>query len=158
MNLLASESVLYYRTSIELLMPFFFGIILLTFWLLAVRFYKVSFVEALKNFLQTQLIMITFLLSSIINSLANFVNCIQLYNEKFNFKYLNVQCTHNAEYLFWRNVFILPAFLFYALLLPLIALCYLYKNRFNLFELDVVAKIRFLLNGYKQECYYWFSF
>ena len=137
-------------------MPGFFGGGLLIFWLLAATINKLSLKEAMKNFLQSQIIIITFLLSSIINTLADFVNCTTINNEDYNVSYLTVQCTNNETYLFWRSFYIIPSFIFYALLLPIIAFVFMYKNRKKLFQLDVVSKISFfLMNGYKRESYYW---
>jgi len=132
-----------------------FGGSLLTFWLIAAVIYRLSLNEALKNFAQTQIITITFLLSSIINTLADFVNCTTLNKEDFNVSYLSIQCTNNSNYLFWRNFLIFPSFLFYVILLPMTAFVYMFKNRMNLFDVNIVAKISFLLQGYKRESYYW---
>jgi len=112
----------------------------------------------MKNFLQSQIIIVNFLLSSIINTLADFMNCTTVNKEEFNVSYLAVKCTHNDEYLFWITFFILPSFFFYACLLPITAFVYMYKNRMRLFELDVVSKISFLLKGYQRESYYWLLF
>jgi len=136
-------------------MPMLFGGSLLTFWLIAAVIYRLSLNEALKNFAQTQIITITFLLSSIINTLADFVNCTTLNKEDFNVSYLSIQCTNNSNYLFWRNFLIFPSFLFYVILLPMTAFVYMFKNRMNLFDVNIVAKISFLLQGYKRESYYW---
>ena len=153
--MLESQSVFYYKFGTVLLMPAFFGGGLLIFWLMAAKIYKLTLNEAMKNFLQSQIIIITFLLSSIINALADFVNCTTINNEDYNVSYLTVQCTNNETYLFWRSFYIIPSFIFYALLLPIIAFVFMYKNRMKLFELDVVPKISFLMNGYRQEFYYW---
>ena len=153
--MLESQSVFYYKLGTTLLMPAFFGGGLLIFWLMAAKIYKLTLNEAMKNFLQSQIIIITFLLSSIINALADFVNCTTINNEDYNMSYLTVQCTNNETYLFWRTFYIIPSFIFYALLLPMIAIVYMYKNRQKLFDLDVVPKISFLMNGYRQEFYYW---
>ena len=139
-------------------MPGFFGGGLLIFWLLAAKIKKLSLNEAMKNFLQSQIIIITFLLSSIINTLADFVNCTTINKEKFNVNFLTVQCTHDDNYLFWRNFFIFPSFIFYAFLLPIVAFIYMYKNRINIFKFEIFSKISFLLNGYKKDSYYWWIF
>jgi len=136
-------------------MPAFVGGGLLIFWLMAANIYKLTLIDTIKNLLQSQIIIITFLLSSIINSLADFVNCTTIYNEDYNVSFLTVQCTHNDTYLFWRAFYIFPAFIFYALFLPLIAFVYMFKNRRKLSHLDVISKLKFLLNGYKKESYYW---
>jgi len=89
------------------------------------------------------IIIITFLLSSIIKTLADFVNCTKINKEEYNVSYLIIQCSNNDNYLFWRNFIIFPSFIFYALLLPTIAFAFMYKNRMKLFEFDVVNKISF---------------
>ena len=89
-KILESEYVFYYKIGTVLLMPGFFGGGLLIFWLLAAKIKKLSLNEAMKNFLQSQIIIITFLLSSIINALADFVNCTTINKEEFNVNFLTV--------------------------------------------------------------------
>ena len=152
---LDTESVFYYKIGLILLFPAFFGGALLIFWLLAIKIYNLSLNEAFTNFLQSEIIIIAYFLSSIINSLADFVNCTTINQEDFNVSYLLVQCTHNDYYSFWRNYFILPSFILYSIILPFVAFVYMYKHRMELFEFDVMTKISFLLNGYKRESFYW---
>ena len=109
----------------------------------------------MKNFLQTLIIIITFSLSSVINALAEFINCVKLNDEKFNSNYLIVRCSNNENYLFWRNFFIIPSFFIYVFVLPVSAFLFMYKNRHKLFNLNIVSKISVLLNGYNKDSYYW---
>ena len=136
-------------------MPVIFCIFLMIFWLVAIKFYKLSFSQAFRNFLQSLIITINFLLWSIIKVLADFINCVQIYDKPYNSFYLIVRCTDNANYEFWKNIFILPSLVFFCFLLPVTVFIYMYRKRENLFDFDLLTRISFLLKGYNKQSYYW---
>ena len=136
-------------------MPVIFCIFLMIFWLFAIKFYKLSFRQAFRNFLQSLIITINFLLSSVIKALADFINCVQIYDKSYNSFYLTVRCSDNVNYEFWKKIFILPSLFFYGFVLPVSVFIYMYRNRVKLFDFEIVTKISFLLKGYKKQSYYW---
>ena len=151
------ESVLYYKLTIAIGSPAFFGILLLIFWFgYKFCFAKKMFTyQAIEKFILTFSITISYFLPSVINSLAEFLNCTQLYSESYVTNQLSERCSNNPRYMLWRNALIFPSLFIFLFLFPLLALIYMHKNRDNLFQPNILQKISFLVNGYTSKTFYW---
>ena len=136
------------------LSPAFFGGILLVFWIFYKIVYKAPLFIVIDYFFRTLSITTSFFLSSIMNSLATFVNCKEINNVFYLSNYLNEKCS-GEKYEMWKQFFIIPAFIFYILFLPLIAFYYMIKNKKRLLDRIVIQKVSFLMNGYSLETFYW---
>lgn len=136
------------------LMPIIIGFFLLGFWLITMKVYKRSFKKSLASFVETEIIIISYLLSSIINSLADFMNCLDVGLKSYNSNEVTVKCTDDI-YISWRNYLIAPSFLIYLILLPLSGIIYLFRNRKRIFDDKIMRKVKFLIKGYRKEYYYW---
>ena len=148
--------IFYYKTLIVIASPLFFTLVMLIFWLIYKLKYHLSlWKHIIDHFLLTFSIIITYFLPSIMNALAQFINCTRLYDEEYITNNLIEKCTNNPRYDLWRFFLIIPSFIFFGAILPLIAFLYAYNNRTRLFDRKVVKKISFLLNGYSEKTFYW---
>ena len=141
-----------------ILIPLVFSCLLIIFWLFYKMMYKLSFMLTLEHILLTISISIHFFLSSIINALADFINCSDLNNDSYITNYLMEKCSNNLRYLKWRNYLVIPSFAIFAGFLPTIAFLYTYSNRERLFDKKVIKNVRFFLNGYSTKTFYWYIY
>ena len=137
------------------MLPLAFSGLLFIYWFIYKFLKKITFSLMLEKFLITVCILMNFFLSPVINAISNFFNCTILYSEQYITENLWEKCYNNPRYSFWRSHVMLPAFLFYAILLPLMLFSFLFKNRQNLFEERILSKIGFLLKGYSENKFYW---
>ena len=135
--------------------PFAFCILLALFWILYKFYSKQSFFVMVENFFITTSITFFFFQSSIINALADLLNCTQIENDYYLDSYLIEKCADETNYHRWRNFMILPAFGFFALILTTLPFIYMFRNKNILYTQDVLRKVGFLLNGYSKQYFYW---
>lgn len=74
--------------------------------------------------------------------------------EYYIHSYLSTKC-YSDYYYKWLSVSIIPWFIFYAVLLPLVAAIFMIINRQNIYAKDIIVYVGFLVNGYKGENNYW---
>ena len=152
------HSIFYYKTLMTILTPIIFCLFFIIFWLTLKILHQLTILQAFQSYMLCFSIIISFFLSSIINSLAEFENCTNLYEETYIKHYLLEKCTNNPNYTLWRNVLIIPSFIFFCILIPFFAFHYVYKNRKRLFQKEVIQKFGFLLNGHSSKTFYWSYF
>lgn len=150
------ESVFFFKIGSVVFLPFIWAGALIIFWLAMFIITRISLGEAIKNYIQTWIICFTFFLSPILNTIADFLHCIRINDgEYYNVLDLNLSCSTNKKYILWRNFFIIPSFICYAMLIPLCTFIYMFRNRKKLFEYGYLSRISFLLKGYQREAFYW---
>lgn len=137
------------------LYPLFVSFFLLLFSLIEIILKKAIQKVILERFLIQASIATAFFLSPIITSLSDFVNCTSVDNTFYITVNLIEECSGNSRYLFWRNVLVIPAFILFAICLPLLAFSYMYINKNRLYNQKIIYKIGFLLNGYTTQTFYW---
>ena len=64
----------------------------------------------------------------------------------------------SRRYMIWLYIFVIPAIIFFALILPLFAFMYMYKNKHILGEKEIMKKVGFIGNGLKHKEYYWYLY
>ena len=132
--------------------PFAFCFLLGLFWVS----YKIySKQKIFESFLITISITFFFFQSSVINALADFLNCTQIEQNFYLTNYLLEKCENNLIYENWRNLLIIPSFSIFCLILPLLSFIYMLRNRKNLYTDHILRKVGFLLNGYSPRYFYW---
>ena len=137
-------------------LPIISTFLLLIFWIIYKFFKHLSYKVILEKFLITSAITFFFFQPNIINSLAKVLDCSTIENESFLTSYLNINCQTNEAYNFWSYVIFLPAFCFFAIILPLVSFLYMYCNKNQLYEEKIIYKIAFLLNGFSKTKFYWY--
>ena len=146
----------YYKLSILIACPFVFCFLLGFFWILYKSYSKQKFFVILENFLVTLSITFFFFQSSIINALADLLNCTKIENVFYLTNYLLEKCAGNSNYDKLFNILIIPSFCIFCIILPLVPFVYMFKNRTNLYTDKILCKVGFLLNGYSPQFYYWY--
>ena len=134
--------------------PFAFSIFLLLFWISYKFHAKLKFLAVFESFLITMTMTFFFFQSSIVNALADLLNCTMIENSYYLSNYLFVKC-EESSYNTWRNYMIWPAFCFFSLILTVIPFIYMFKKRKILYCESVLRKIAFLLNGYSAKNFFW---
>ena len=138
--------------ALVILFPIVFSVILALFWTL----YKIcSSSDVLEKYFICVSITLTYFLSPVISSLADFFNCTKFDTDSYITKHLWEKCTNNPRYFSWRLNLALPGFLFYGLFFPLVLFVSMFKDRNKLFEAKLLSKFGFLLNGYSSNKFYW---
>lgn len=99
-------------------------------------------------------ITILFFHSNIVNTIANFFNCIDVEENSYIFAYLIESCD-SENYRYWRNSAAIPGFIFYVVLFPTSLFLYMFKNREYLLDEEVISKVGFMMHGYSPENFYW---
>lgn len=104
-------------------------------------------------------IIVCSLQSPIFSSIFQTLNCDKFNEIETNFIFFvhfnfSVQC-FTPYYFSWVYYYLLPNFIFYGVLLPLLSFVYTFSKRKNLYEASVLNHIGFLINGYKREKFYW---
>jgi len=146
----------YYKVLMLICWPFAFSIFLLLFWISYKFHAKLKFLAVFESFLITMTMTFFFFQSSIVNALADLLNCTMIENSYYLSNYLFVKCEEN-NYNIWRNYMILPAFCFFSLILTVMPFIYMFKNRKYLYCERVLRKIAFLLNGYSAKNFFWYN-
>ena len=136
--------------------PFAFCFILALFWILYKFYSNQKIATTFENFLITTSITFFFFQSTIINGLADLLNCTKIENQYYLTNYLIEKCDKNLGYDKWRNFMIIPAFCFFSIFLTIVPFIYMYKNRGNLYSENILRKVGFLLNGYSTNYFYWY--
>ena len=145
----------YLQITSTILYPLAFSGLLFLYWFSYKFMNKISFSLMLEKYLLTFYILMTFFLSPVINSISIFFDCTTLYSNNYITQNLMEKCNDNPRYSSWRSYVMLPAFFFYGVFFPLLIFFYLFKNRKNMFEEKLMAKIGFLLKGYTENRFYW---
>lgn len=136
-------------------LPFGFCLFLALFWIVYKLLSKKSKRLIFESFLISTSITFFYFQSSILNSLANLMNCTKIENNYYLTNYLLVNCDGNPEYEFRRNYVIIPFFTFFSLVLTSLPFIYMFNKRKNLYTDNVLRKVGFLLNGYCKKYFYW---
>ena len=136
--------------------PFGFSFILLLFWISYKFKAHLTFSMVFENFLITALMTFFFFQSSIINRLADLLNCTIIEHSYYLSSNLLVKC-EDSIYQKWRSYMILPAFCFFSLILTLTPFIYMFRRKKILYRENILRKIAFLLNGYAAKNYYWYN-
>ena len=145
----------YYKVLMLICLPFIFSFFSILFWISYKFYFKHKFIQVFETVLIIVIITFYFFQSSIINALADLLNCTKIENEYYLTSYLLVKCSGN--YSTWRNLMVLPAFCFFSFMLTTLLFLYMYKNRKLLFSEHVLRKVAFLLNGYLANNFYWYK-
>ena len=145
----------YVTPIINIVMPF---LIFLPFSVLF-AFYKfikkrTSFIF-LKNLFLTLCVATFTCISNILYSLTDLMNCREIFPGKY---YLNSYLSENCDdsrYKLWLDIFVIPAFTIYGLVLPISTFFYMFIHRKGLYRQKNTI-IGFLINGFSRSKYYWF--
>ena len=136
-------------------MPFIFICIFLIYHLFFILTKKISKTEGFQSLMIYCSISLFYFQSPIITAICEMLDCSQIGEAKYLSKFLTESCTNNPRYFKWLTFMIVPNFLFYAIILPLIFFFYMKYHKSHLFRKDVIYKIGFLLTGFSSEKYYW---
>ena len=145
----------YFRMVVLVFYPFLFSVFLMAFWLIYKFYHKVGFFYVLERFFITSGMIMVFFISPIINILSDFLNCTQIYENYYITNFLIEKCNDNSKYTFVRNVFVIPSLFFFAFIFPFFFFVYMFKNRQNLYNYKIMAKVSFWMNGYSIKTFYW---
>ena len=148
-------SVPYFKALMLILFPFGFCYLLLCFWIAYALYKKTQWLIILEYFFVTSFITLFYFQPQVINGLAGILNCSQIDNDSYMTDYPFEKCNNNERYSYWRKTMVLPAALFFIIILPSGPFFYMYRNRDRIFSKDVMIKIGFLLNGYSPKRFYW---
>lgn len=116
---------------------------------------KKTFLFVLERFLITNAMTLFFFLSPITNVLSSYLNCSEINDKNYLTNFLIERCDNNPRYEFWKNVFVIPSFAVFGVLIPFSTFYYMYKRKAELYEEIYIYKIGFLLNGYTSHNFYW---
>ena len=128
------------------------------FWIVYKFYKKYDFCIAFERFLVTSAITFFYFQAPIINAIAGMLDCSQIENEYYISNYPLEQCSNNSRYSEWKNAFFIPVIIFFVFILPAGPLYYMYNNKENIFNKDIIYKIGFLVNGYLPITFYWYSY
>ena len=106
-------------------------------------------------FLISLAITFVIMMPSIFAVAADFLNCTEINGHYYITHFLIERCDENERYIFWKYSLILPSFIFFNLIYPLVLFSFMYRHRENLFDDKIIYKIGFLLNGYSAKTFYW---
>ena len=134
--------------------PFAFCALLAFFWI-GYKLLSTKKRIIFESFLISTSITFFYFQSTVLNSLANLLSCTKIENTYYLTNYLLVKCDGNADYGFWRNFVIIPLFTFFSIILTSLPFIYMFNNRKNLYNDNVLRKVGFLLNGYSKQYFYW---
>lgn len=135
------------------ILPFLFSLLFLIYLVLKER--EIIWRQMLQNYSFCISISIFFLQSSIFNSLLEVLNCQDIDGKFFVKGYLLESCS-SERYLRWIFLLVIPAFTFYAILMPGILLCFMAKNKRNLYKKEVMKYLGLSLNGLGKTKFYWY--
>ena len=145
---------LYLTPIINIFMPFLILFPFSIFLIYKLIIQKRKFSYLWRNLFFTFCVAIFTCISNIIYSLMNLMNCKEVTPKMFFLSsYLNEDCT-GERYFRWLNYFIIPAFYFFAICLPAIALFFMFFKKRQILERKILV-FGFLTNGYKRNKYYW---
>jgi hypothetical protein len=91
--------------------------------------------------------------SYILNSLFELIDCQIIDGDSYMRIHLTVNCK-SEDYKLWINLLFLPTFVFYAFLMPITAIIYLYFVRLKILS-GKYQNLGFLTNGYIITKFYW---
>lgn len=136
-------------------------VVFITIMFIGFLFYNLKKRNNLNDLLQKTLVMfsitILFFHSNIVNTIANFFNCIDIEKNSYIFAYLIESC-ESENYIYWRNRAAIPGLIFYVFLFPAVIFAYMFKNRNSLLDPGVISKVGFMMHGYSPENFYWYLF
>lgn len=150
------DMIFYYKTLLIIILPFIFSLLLLFFWVFYKIYKSIPFWLIVERFYVSCTLVFLFFLFSIINACAQFLDCTEFEGKFYVTTYLNESCT-SEKYLFWKKFIIIPTLIAFAIVFPSIVLIYMLKNKRNLFQGQILSKIGFMLNGYQNKKFYWYS-
>lgn len=146
--------IFYYKTSMIIVLPFIICFIFLAFWGFYSLYYIKPFSFFLERFYITSALIFVFFLFSIVNACAQFLDCSEIDGNFYITNYLFESCD-SKEYFWWKYFLILPTFISFVIIFPMIILIYMFKNRKNLLQKHILYKVGYMLNGYKRKYFYW---
>ncbi|EWS71712.1 transmembrane protein, putative (macronuclear) [Tetrahymena thermophila SB210] len=154
LNKIASSKIplIYLRTVWTLVMPFLYiiGMSILYF-----IFVKLKWAKFHKNHLISGLVfLIYFLQSNMVSNLLSVMACREIDNQKYILADITYSCytkTH-IQYIF---TICIPGLLLWAVILPVLIIKKLSKNKNNLENSNIRIPYGFLYQDYKQQYYYW---
>ena len=151
---------IYINGLIILCFPFFIliGLFIITF-LINNYYHKSTQLKknASKNFFFTIGIVFNFFQSSILSNLTKFLHCEEFENKRFLSEYLIEECSiKNILYFFNLVIFVIPGIFFYGILIPLLYLVYMFKNRDGLYSKTMRVKFGYLIAGFGRNKFYWY--
>ena len=139
------------------LIPFLIIALIAVFWLIYAKFiYKKEkkLLYFIEHLLTSTVICVFSIQPSIINSLISLISCQEIGDKSYIKSYLLEEC-YTERHQNWMLGLFLPAFLLYGLLMPLMALIYMFINKEHLYESNHIKKVGFLSNGFSYNKFYW---
>lgn len=146
--------IYYYKCLLVLLLPFFMCFVYVVYWSIFTVYYSKSFKFFLEKIIVTSAVIFINFMFSVINMAAQFLDCKNLGSDRYINVYLSESCS-SEKYLFWRNYIILPAFIFFSIIVPGLILIYLFRKKKKLYEKKEICRIGFMLQGYRKKAFYW---
>ena len=135
-------------------MPFFLGIMFVLFLYLKKSFKRKQVVG---HYIRAISISIFIFQPAIFTNLCNIIDCQSFYphpGKSFIKKALAEECFTN-RYFTWTIALVLPSFLFYGIIEPIISLVYLLMHRAELNNTSFLLYISFLIQGFDKSKFYW---
>lgn len=135
-------------------MPIFLGLMFVFFFSMKKQFHDCNFFS---TFFRSMIVSIFILQPNIFTNLFSIMDCRSFDpqpGKSYVRTFLTEECFTN-NYWAWIIGFVIPTFLLYAFLEPLITLIYLYKNKENLKKTKFLVDMSFLIQGFHKNSFYW---
>lgn len=147
--------IIYIKTMIMLIIPGLFLLMILLFWIIRRCLKNHSLQFILERIFITGTMTLFFFQCPLITSLTQIMNCVDIGGNSYVSNFLVERCD-SPTYNFWRIFITIPFFCFYTVFLPLLAFSYMLYHRNNLYEENIIYKIGYLLNGFREEYFVWY--
>ena len=134
--------------------PIGISIFLFDYYLIKQFMFRESWKIFLKKIRLSFFIAIFIFNSSIINSLVDISDCQSINSRLYIRNYLLEDC-NSDRYLIFFYSFSIPVFIMTAIILPILAIVYLFRQRNKIYDKEIMKNIGFLINGYRGSFYYW---
>lgn len=139
-------------------MPWVMLVFIMLIWLIIEKVKKKELKLINESFITITLITVFSLETSIINSLVEIINCTHIDRPRyFATNYLDEECWVPKHEMWVFNLFA-PGIFFYAVLMPLSLMAYIYYHLERICEEKYFKKVGFLLSGYKTDKFYWYFY
>ena len=153
--LFPKQNIVYLNALIMSVFPLALFLFIIVFWFCHSHFKIRIFLKNLNKLIATAVIALFTIQPPIINDLINIISCKEIDAGKFYISsYLAEECNTDNHKL-WTYLLFYPAFLFYAIILPLLPFCYILYYKKNLYVNDRFRRVGYLFSGYMKKKFYW---
>ena len=136
------------------LMPFIIIAMIAAFWLVYIWIKKKDRMYFIERLLTSMVIVVFSIQPSIADSLLSMISCFEVGDDSYITNYLTEKC-YTETHTKWLLALFLPGFLLYVLIMPMLAMMYMFYNKEYLYESKHIKKVGFLSIGYSYNKFYW---